>query len=102
MVKTLELYSPQVNQIDNEVRPNKMHEIVGKEREVRAVRRGRPLIPYLVASRSEAVVVEAVLTSTACFKKSVMISEWKRMGLISRIYTREVITVERNIMSDNP
>jgi hypothetical protein len=30
MVKTLELCSPQVNQIDDEIRPNKMHEIVGK------------------------------------------------------------------------
>jgi hypothetical protein len=30
MVKTLELCSLQVNQIDDEIRPNKMHEIVGK------------------------------------------------------------------------
>ena len=30
MIKTLELTSPQVNQIDNEVGPNKMHEIIGK------------------------------------------------------------------------
>ena len=30
MVKTLELCGPQVNQIDDEIRPNKMHEIVEK------------------------------------------------------------------------
>ena len=36
------------------------------------------------------------------FKKCAVISEWKRMGLISWVYTREVITVERNIMSGNP
>jgi hypothetical protein len=30
-----------------------------------------------------------------------MISEEKRMGLISRVYTRKVIMVERNIMSGN-
>jgi hypothetical protein len=30
MVKTLELCSPQVNQIDDEIRSNKMHKIVGK------------------------------------------------------------------------
>ena len=32
------------------------------------------------------------------FKKSVVISERKRMSFISRVYTREVITVERSIM----
>src|ERR1700679_121453 len=30
MVETLELCGPQLNQIDHEVRPNEMHEIIGK------------------------------------------------------------------------
>ena len=36
------------------------------------------------------------------FKKGVVILKWKRMGFISRVYTMEVITVERSIMSGNP